>query len=174
MRGAEHSVYLFLNDVSKTLSVNQTITANKSIYNLFGSDINYKPHYIFKSKSYEFHNSNIGLLSVYDTRMDGYFTGMHKYLRMRKSFFTTVSSAGSKTMSLNSKLSKVVSYIQDNKSWGRIYVFFGLLSLFLWVLCLADSNKAGMDKFVSDTRMKNISIIKSSSNIDNKELLPLS
>ena len=73
----------FFNDVSKIPVVNQMITAHKEIYNLFGSGIYHIPHSIFKSKSYEFHNMNIGLFSVNDTMMDGYFIGMHRYLRMR-------------------------------------------------------------------------------------------
>ena len=109
MRGVEHIVSLFFNDVTKIPVVNQMITSHKSIYNLFGSGIYHKPHYIFKSKSYEFHNRNIGLFSGNDTRMAGYFIGMHRDLRMRKALLATVSSAEFNTMSLNSKLSKVVS-----------------------------------------------------------------
>ena len=122
MRGVEHTISLFLNDVSKILVVYQMISAHKAIYNLFGSGIYHKPHYIFKSKSYEFHNRNIGLFSGNDTRMDGFFIGMHIDLRMRKALLATVSSAEFSTMTLNSKLSKVVSYIQDKKAWERIYV----------------------------------------------------
>ena len=85
------------------------ITAHKAIYKLFGSGIYHKHHYIFKSKSYEFHNRNIGLFSENDTRMTAYFIGMHRALGMRKSLLTTFSSAEFNTMSLNSKLSKVVS-----------------------------------------------------------------
>ena len=87
------------------------ITYHKEIYNLFGSEIYHKPHSIFKSKSYEFHNRNIGLFSGNDTRMAGYFIAMHRYLRMRKALLATVSSAEFSTMTLNLKLSKVVSYI---------------------------------------------------------------
>ena len=52
MRGVQHTVSLFFNDVSKISFVNQMITAHKAIYKLFGSGIYQKPHYIFKSKSY--------------------------------------------------------------------------------------------------------------------------
>ena len=48
MRGVEHTVSLFLNDVSKIPVVNQMITAHKAIYNLFGSGIYHKTHSIFK------------------------------------------------------------------------------------------------------------------------------
>ena len=77
------------------------ITDHKAIYNLFGSGIYHKPHSIFISKSYEFHNSNIGLFSGNDTRMACYFIGIHRYLRMRKAFLATVSSAEFNTMALN-------------------------------------------------------------------------
>ena len=73
MRGVEHTFSLFFNDVSKIPVVHQIITAQKAIYNLFGSGIYHKPHPIFKSESYEFHKRNIGLFSVNDTRMAGYF-----------------------------------------------------------------------------------------------------
>ena len=48
--------------------------------------------------------------------MAGYFIGMHRDWHMKKALLATVFSAEFNTMSLNSKLSKVVSYIQDNKS----------------------------------------------------------
>ena len=101
MRGVEHTVSLFFNDVSKILVVNQMISAHKAVYNLFGSGIYHKPHSIFKSKSYDFHNRNIGLFSGNDTRMAGYFIGMHRYLRTRKALLATVSSAEFSTMTLN-------------------------------------------------------------------------
>ena len=116
MRGVEHTVSLFFNDVSKIPVVNKMITDHKAIYNLFVSGIYKKPHIIFKSKSYEFHNRNIVLFSGNDTRIAGYFIGMHRYLRMRKALLDTVSSAEFNTMAMNSKLSKVVSYIQKNTS----------------------------------------------------------
>ena len=115
--GVEHTVSLFFKDVSKIPVVNQMITAHKAIYNLFGSGIYHKPHYIFRSKSYEFHNRDIGVFSGNDTRMAVYFVGMHRDLRMRKSLLATVSSAEFNTMTVNSKLFKVVSYIQDKKAW---------------------------------------------------------
>ena len=77
-------------------------------------------------------------------------------------------------MTLNSKLSKVLSYIQDKKAWERIYVLLKILSPCLRTLRLADSNKAGMDKVFYYSRMTKISIIKSSTDIDNKELFPIS
>ena len=92
MRGVEHTVSIFLNDVTKIPVVNQMITSHKAIYNLFGSGMYYKHHSIFKSKSYDFHNRNIGLFSGNDTRMDGYFIGMHRDLQMRKALLATFFS----------------------------------------------------------------------------------
>ena len=57
MRGFERTVSLFFNNFSKLQVVNKTITAHKAILNLFGSGIYHKPRSIFKSKSYEFHNT---------------------------------------------------------------------------------------------------------------------
>ena len=39
MRGVEHTVSLFFNDISKIPVLNEMITAHKAIYNLFGSII---------------------------------------------------------------------------------------------------------------------------------------
>ena len=72
MIGVEHTVSLFFNDVSKIQVVNQMIRAHNAIFNLFGSCIYHKPNYIFKSKSYDFQNGNIGLFSGNDTIMAGY------------------------------------------------------------------------------------------------------
>ena len=119
MRGVENTLSLFYNDVSNFFW-NKMIIAHKSIYKLFGSGIYHKPHSIFKSKWHEFHNSNIVLFSGNTISMFGYFIGMHRAMCMRKSLLATVSSAQFNSTSLNSKLSKVVSYIQDNKSWERI------------------------------------------------------
>ena len=150
------------------------ITAHKAIYNLFGSGIFHKPHSVFKSESYEFHNRNIGLFSGNDTIMAGYFIGMYRDLRMRKSLLATVSSSEFKTMSLNSKISKVVSYIQYNKAWKRIYVLLKIFFPCLRVICLAGSKKLVIDKVLYYSRIAKISVIKSSSDLDNKELFPVS
>ena len=106
--------------------------------------------------------------------MAGYFIRKHIYLRTRKALLATTSSAEFNTMALNSKLSKVESYIQDNKVWERIYVLLKIIFLCLWVLHLADINTSGMDNVFYYARMTKISIIKSSYDLDNKELLPVS
>ena len=105
--------------------------------------------------------------------MAGYFIGMNRYLTLRKALLATVTSAKFNTMSLNSKLSKVILYIQDNKSWERIYVILKIPFPCIWIIRLADINKAGSDKVFYYDRMTNITIIKSSSDIDNKELFPV-
>ena len=134
MRGVEHTVFLFFNEVYKILVVNQMITSHKVIYKLFGYGIYHKPHSIFKSKSYEFQNRNIGLFSGNDTRMAGCFIGMHRDLRTRKVLLATFSSVEFNTMALNSKLSKVVSYIHDNKAWDMIYVLLKIIFPYLRVV----------------------------------------
>ena len=151
MRGVEHTVSLFFNDVSKIPVVNQMITANKEIYNLFGSGIYHEPHSILKSKSYEFHNQNIGLFSGNDTRMAGYFTGMHRDLRTRKALLAAVSSSEFSTMTLNSKMSKVVSYIQDKKAWERIYVLLKYFSLVFVPFVLQTATKQERIKYSIET-----------------------
>ena len=84
MRGVEQTVSLFFNDFSNIPVVNQMITAHKAIYSLFGSGTYHKSNSIFKSKSYEFHNRNIGLFSGNDTIMAGYLIVIHRDLRIRK------------------------------------------------------------------------------------------
>ena len=59
MRGVEHTVSLFFNDVSNIPIVNQILSDHKMIYNIFGSGIQHKSHSIFKSKSQEFHNKTL-------------------------------------------------------------------------------------------------------------------
>ena len=93
---------------------------------------------------------------------------------MRKALLATVYSAEFNTLALNSKLSKVVSYIQDNKAWERTYVLLKILFPCLRVLRLVDSNKSGIEKVFYHDKMTKISIIKSSSDPDNKELFPVS
>ena len=149
------------------------ITVHKEIYKLFGCGIYHKPNSIFKPESYEFHKRNIDLFSGNDTIMAGYFIGMHIYLRRRKAILATLSPAEFNTMSLTSKMSKVVSYIKDNIAWDRIYVLLKTIFPCLRVLCLADKNKAGTEKVFYYVIMTKISIIKSSSDIDNKELFPV-
>ena len=106
--------------------------------------------------------------------MAGYFIGMHIDLRMRKALLATVSSAEFGTMALKSKLSKVVSYIQDKKYWERLYVLLKLIFPCLCTLRLVDSNKAGMNKVFYYSIMTEISIIKSSNDLDNTKLFPIS
>ena len=93
---------------------------------------------------------------------------------MRKELLSTVSSAEFNTMAMNSKLSKVVSYIKNNKDRERIYVILKIIFPCLLVLFLADSNKAGMHKVLYYARMTKVSIIKPSSDLDKKELFPVS
>ena len=90
MRGVEHTVSVFFNDFLKIPIVSKIISAHKMINNIFGSGIYQKPHSVFKSKSQEFHNRNIGLFIGNETRIAGYFIGMHKDLQMRKVLQATI------------------------------------------------------------------------------------
>ena len=92
IRGFEHTVSLFLNDVSEIHIANQMISAHKMIYNIFGSGIYHKPHSILKYKHQEFHNRNIGIFSGKETRIAGYFMGMHRDLWMQKVLQATTPS----------------------------------------------------------------------------------
>ena len=90
MCGVEHTVFLFINDVSKIPIVYQMISVQKMIYNILGSGIYHKPHSIFKPKHREFQNRNIGIFTGNETRMAGYFSGMHRDLRMQKVIQATI------------------------------------------------------------------------------------
>ena len=116
------------------------------IYNIFGSGIYYKPHSIFKSKSQEFHNINIGLFSGNETRMAGYLFGMHRELRMRKVLQATILSDEFISIPSSNNYTRAVWYINDNKSWERCYVLLKIIFPCLRVIHLADSYLAGMDK----------------------------
>ena len=93
MRGVEHTVSLFINDVSQIPIVNQMICSHKMIYNIFGSGIYHKLHSILKSKYHEFHNKNIGIFSGNETIVAGCLMNTHRDLRMRKVLQSTISSA---------------------------------------------------------------------------------
>ena len=93
MRGVEHTMSLFFNEVSKIPILNQIISTHKMIYNIIGSGIYHKLCSIFKSEYQEFHNRNVGLFSGNETRIAGYFMGMHRDLRMRKVLQAAILSA---------------------------------------------------------------------------------
>ena len=115
---------------------------------------------------------NIALFSGNDTIMGGYFIRMHRGMRMTKALLTIVYSVGFNTMSLNSKLSTVVSYIQDNKDLERIYILLKLILPCLQVIFIACSNKSRTDKVFYYSIMTKISIIKSSYDLYNKKTSP--
>ena len=129
------------------------ISALKMIYNIFGSGIYHKPHFIFKSNYQDFNKINIGLISGNETRMAGYFMGMQRDLRMRKVLQATISSAEFLSIPTTTKFTKALKYIHDKKSWERFYVVLKILHPCLRVLLLADSNLAGMDKVYYYSRM---------------------
>ena len=101
------------------------------MYNIFGSGIYHKPRSIFKSKSQEFHNINVGIFSVNDTRMDGYFMGIHRDLWIRKFLQSTLLYAEFISIPTNNKFDKPVRYIHDNNSWKKCCVLFKIAFLVL-------------------------------------------
>ena len=121
------------------------ISTHNMIYNSFGSGIYHKPHSIFKPKYQEFHNKNIGIFSGNETRMAGYFMGLHRELRMRKFLQATISSSEFIFIPNNNFFDKAVRYIDDNKSSERYYVLLKIIFPCLRVLCLEDINRAGME-----------------------------
>ena len=129
------------------------VSAHKMIHNIFSSGTCHKPHSIFKSKSQDLHKRNIGLFSVKDTRMAGYFMGMHRDLRMQKVLQATISSAEFLSITTTTKFNKAVKFVHDEKSWGRCYVLLKTIFPCLRVLRLADSNILGMDKVYYYSRM---------------------
>ena len=116
------------------------------IYNIFGYGIYHKLHSIFKSKSQDFHNRNIGLFSGNETRIARYFMEIHRDLQMHKFLQATISSSEFIIIPANNKFTIEVKYIHDNKSWERCYVILEIILTCLRVILLADSNLAGMEK----------------------------
>ena len=121
------------------------ISNHNMIYNSFGSGIYHKPYSIFKPKYQEFHNKNIGIFSGNETRMAGYFMGLHRELRMRKFLQATISSSEFIFIPNNNFFDKAVRYIDDNKSSERYYVLLKIIFPCLRVLCLENINRAGME-----------------------------
>ena len=129
------------------------ISAHNMIYNIFCSGIYHKPHSIFKSKYQEFHSRNIGLISGNETRISGYFMGMHRDLRLQKVLQATISSDEFISINNNTKFAQAVKYIHDNNSQERCFVNLKIISSCLRVIHLADSNLEGMDKVYYYLRM---------------------
>ena len=164
--GVEHTVLLFFNYFSKITIVNQIISAHTMIYNIFGSGIFHEPHSIFKCKSQEFQNRNIGVFSGYDTRMSGYSMWMHRDLRMWKGLQDIISSENFIGIPTNNKFDKAVRYICDNNSWERCYILLNIMFPCTIFICLEDSNRAGMDKVYYYSRMTKQYIDKTIYDID--------
>ena len=78
---------------------------------------------------------------------------MHRDLQMQKVLQATISSAEFISIPTNTKFTKAVKYIHDNKSWERCYVLLKIIFPCLIVLRLADSNPEGMEKVYYYSRM---------------------
>ena len=92
--------------------------------------------------------------------------GMRIDLRMCKVLQATISSSGFISIPTNTKFTKALKYIHDNKSWERCYVLLKIHFTCPRVLRLADSNLAGMDKFYYYSRMIEQCIEKTESDLD--------
>ena len=79
--------------------------------------------------------------------------GMQRDLRMRKVLQATKSCVEFLSIPTTPKSTKAVKYIHDDKSWERCYVLLKIIFPCLRVLCLEDSNLAGMDKVYYYSRM---------------------
>ena len=86
----EYTVSLFFNDISKIPIVNKMIFSQDMISNIYSCGMYHKPNSIFKSKSQDFHNKNIGTFSGNETRVAGCFIGMQRDLQMRKVLQPTI------------------------------------------------------------------------------------
>ena len=101
--------------------------------------------------------------------MNGYFMGMHRYLRMRKLLLAKNSSEESSSMTIISKCSKLVLCIHDNKDLERCYFILKIIPPCISFFCLEGSNKSRRGKVYF------YSIITDScSDLDNKDILKLS
>ena len=98
--------------------------------------------------------------------------GVHIYLQMRKVLQPTISYVEFIGIPTNNKFYKEVRCIHDNKLWGRCYVILRILFPCLRVLCLVDSNRAGMDKFYYYSIMTRKFIDNTISDIDYHKLFP--
>ena len=91
---------------------------------------------------------------------------------MRKFLQSTISSAEFISIPTNTKWTKEVKYIRDNKSWERCYVILKILFPCLRVLRLADSNLVGFDKLYYYLRTNKQCNEKTESDIDYQRVLP--
>ena len=104
--------------------------------------------------------------------MSGYFIGMHRYLQMQKVLQSTISSTEFIIIPTNTKFTKAVKYIRDNKSWERCYVLLKILFPCLRALCLEDVNLAVMEKVYYYSIMTKQCIEKTKSYPDYQGLFP--
>ena len=98
--------------------------------------------------------------------------GMHRDFRMRKVIQATISSTEFLSIPNTNKFAKAVKYIHYDKSWERYYVLLKILFPCLGVLCLADSNLAGMKNIYYYSRMKKQCIKKTKSYLDYQRVFP--
>ena len=98
--------------------------------------------------------------------------GMQRDLRIRKVLQATISSGKFISIPTNTKFTKAVGYIHDNKSWERLYVLLNILFPCIRAILLADNNLIGMEKFYYYSRMNKQCIEKTKSDPDYQILFP--
>ena len=87
-----------------------------------------------------------------DNRMAGFHGSTHR-LAYAKKLQSTILSTKFRGMTINSKQTKDVRYIYDNKYCERFYIIIKIIPPFLRVLCLQDINNIEMDKLYYYYRM---------------------
>ena len=115
MRGVEHTVSLFFNDVYKIPIVHQTISAHKMMYNLLVLVyiISHSPFLNQMIKSFTIKT----LVFLAEKNFDGWiFNGDAQRLADAKFPQYTISSSEFIGITSNNKFDKAVKYIHDNKS----------------------------------------------------------
>ena len=124
---------LFFNEIAKILIVKQMVKSHKAIYKRFDSGNYHKYHYIFKSKSCDFHNCKTFLFRSNDIRMARNLMVIHRDLDMWKVLQAIISSADFNSMIRNNNNTNKLYLTQRkiNICIGVIYFSFCLRVIWL-------------------------------------------
>ena len=91
--GTEHVISLFFANFAKVPQVKKLIAVYKLVYRVFGIGAMHTPIAVFKEAALKLNNGmEIGLLRAADTRMAGYFYGLHCMLRLKDALQAAVHS----------------------------------------------------------------------------------
>jgi hypothetical protein len=166
LHGAEHVVSLFFQDISKFPQINAILKIHSLCYNLFSSGSHHAP-YALAQKYSRLHNGgrNIGLIRAADTRMGGHFIALLRFLRLKNTLVSTVTSAEF----INLKIAKakgLARILQREKLWDQVFLLVRGVYPALKVLRLADRKSAAMDKLLYYVRKTDKAIEKSVPEMD--------